>query len=65
MKPNKYFYLILTHVLFLNLVDCARISNSNEEPQIQKIDLVSAVDKKLNNGGTAIKNEKNGYGFCF
>ena len=65
MKSNKYFYLILTHVLFLNLVDCARISNSNEEPQIQKIDLVSAVDKKLNNGGTAIKNKKTDTVFVF
>ena len=65
MKSYKYFYLILTHVLFLNLVDCARIINSNEEPQIQKIDLVSAVDKKLNNGYTAIKNKKTDTVFVF
>ncbi len=58
MKPNQYLFLMLTFVLSINLVDCACNSNSNEEPQIQKIDSVSASYKKLNNGYTAIKNKK-------
>ena len=65
MKPNQYLFLMLTFVLFINLVDCACISNSNEEPQIQKIDSLSASYKKLNNDYTAIKNKKPDTVFVF
>ena len=65
MKPNQYLFLMFTSVLFINLVDCACISNSNEEPQIQKIDSLSVSYNKLYNDYSAIKNKKPDTVFVF